>query len=74
MVTDPLARRFTEVDHGVGTAARAHVRTSFPYLGNGWSDCTEIWLVVMGPTAMRFIRATTYEWNTLHVRTCAPLS
>ena len=30
----------------------------FPYLGNTWTDCAEIWCVVMGPTAMCFIGIT----------------
>ena len=32
-----------------------HVRTftcaTFPYLGNGWTDCAEIWCVVRDPPA-----------------------
>ena len=32
-----------------GTAAREHVRIPFPYLGNGWTDYTEIGCVVRGP-------------------------
>ena len=31
-----------------------HVCIPSPYLGNGWTDCTEIWCVVRGPMAMRF--------------------
>ena len=30
-----------------------HVRTGFPYLGNGWRDCAEI-CMVRDPLAMRF--------------------
>ena len=31
----------------MGTFARApHVRAPFPHLGNGWTDCTEIWYVI----------------------------
>ena len=36
----------------------AHVRSPFPYLGNGWRDCAEIWCVLMGPIAMRFVGIT----------------
>ena len=29
----------------VCTSALAHVCAPFPYLGNGWTGCTEIWYV-----------------------------
>ena len=51
-----------------------HVRTCryapFPHLGNGWTDCAEIWCVVSDPLAMRFtvLRGGVH----LHVRTCVP--
>ena len=31
-----------------------HVRTPFPYLGNGWTDCSETLFVVRGPLAIGF--------------------
>ena len=37
----------------VGTAAREYVHIPFPYLGNGWTDCLEIWRVAWGPVAIR---------------------
>ena len=44
---------------------------SIPNLGNGWTDCAEIWRVVRDQLAVRF----TLLWGGvhLHVRTCAPL-
>ena len=62
----------------VMSGVHLHVRTCasadvppFPYLGNGWTDCAEIWCVVRDPLAMRFtlLRGGVH----LHVRTCAPL-
>ena len=51
-------------------AARAHSffasRTPFPYLGNGWTDCDEIWCVVRDPLAKRFT-----EVDVRYVRACA---
>ena len=35
-----------------GTPARAHVRTPFPYLENGWLVSAEMWCAVRGPFAM----------------------
>ena len=26
----------------VGTSARVYLRTQFPYLGNGWADCSDM--------------------------------
>ena len=37
----------------VGTGTRAHVRTPFPYLGNGWTECAETSCVVRRPLAIR---------------------
>ena len=34
---------------GWDTAARAHVRTRFSCLGNGWTDCAENWYAVRDP-------------------------
>ena len=50
LVRDPFARRFTKVKGGV----QVHLHTCFPYLRNGWTDCTDIWCVARGPIAMRF--------------------
>ena len=54
----------------VGYIARAHVRTPFSYLGNGWTDCVEIWYVVGDPLAKRFTEVN--GGVQMHVRTCAP--
>ena len=60
---------------GVGTSARAHVRTCrcapFPYLGNGWTDCAEFWFVVGDPLACRFTKVN--GGVQVPVRKCAPL-
>ena len=40
----------------VGGGVHMHVRTPFPYLGNGWTDCVETWYVVRGPLVMRFLQ------------------
>ena len=40
----------------------------FSHLGNGWTDCTEIWLVVRDPLAWRFTKV-----NAGYRCTCAPL-
>ena len=53
VVRNPLAKHFTKVDvryvhvqlYREVTAAREHVRIASPYLGNGPTDCTEIWCV-----------------------------
>ena len=50
----PLAKIKSSATDPEGTAAREHVRIPFPYLGNGWTDCTEIWCVARGPVAMHF--------------------
>ena len=45
-----------------------HLRTLFPYPGNGWTDSAEIWCVVLAATAIpTFYRC--YEWSKLHVCT-----
>ena len=53
-----------------------HVRTGrvvppFPHLGNGWTDCAEIWFVVKDPLAWRFTEVNGGEQ--VHVLTCLPL-
>ena len=52
------------------TCARADV-PPFPYLGNGWTDCAEIWCVARDPLARLF--AKVHGGAQLHVSTCAPL-
>ena len=55
-----------------GTAARAQASTPFPYVGNGWTDCTEVWCVIREPLAIPFTRI---KWNIFlraHVRTTFP--
>ena len=54
------------------TSARVHVRTPFPYFGNGWTHCVEIWLVVMYQLAIHFIHATSRVH--LGALACVPLS
>ena len=54
----------------VRTGARADV-PPFPYLGNGWTDCAEIWVVVRDSLAWRFTKVN--AGVEVHVRTCAPL-
>ena len=43
---------------------------SVSYLGNGWTDCADIWCVVRDPLALRFtlLRGEVH----LHVRTAFP--
>ena len=45
VVRDQLVKCFTKVKSGhiCKGYARANVRTPFPYIWNGWTDCTEIW-------------------------------
>ena len=38
-----------------------YVCTAFPYLGDGWTDCSELWYVVVGLKAMRFISTRSGE-------------
>ena len=47
VVRHQLAGHLTNVNGGTG--ARIHMRTPFPYLGNGWADCADTWCVVRGP-------------------------
>ena len=50
-----------------------HVRTRFPYLGNGWEDCVEIWCVVMDPLDERL--GASQSWGAsarAHVHTTFP--
>ena len=35
-------------------AARPHVHTPFSYLGDGWTDCAELWYIVRDQLAWRF--------------------
>ena len=44
------------------------MRTPFPYLGSGSTDCAEIWCVVRDPLAKRF--AQVKSGVDLHLRTC----
>ena len=54
----------------VRTCARADV-PPFLYLGNGWTDCAEIWCVVRDPLARLFTNV--HGGAQLHMRTCATL-
>ena len=65
MVRDPLAMSFTLLRGGV----HLHVRTPCPYLGNGWTDCAEIWFVVRDQLARQLTQ--TMDGVHLHVRICA---
>ena len=47
------------------------MRAPFPYLGNSWADCAEIWCVVRDQLARQFTQ--TQGRVHLHVRTCVPL-
>ena len=49
------------------TCARADV-PPFLYLGNGWTDCAEIWCVARDPLAKLFAKVN--GGAHLHVRTC----
>ena len=65
--------RITQVVGGVHlhvrTCARADV-PPFPYVGNGWTDCAEIWYVVKNTLPYRFTEIN--GGVKVHVRTCAP--
>ena len=56
----------------------AHVCTyrcaPFPYLGNGWTDCAEMWFVVRDPLVWRFIKVNGGTGAGAHVRTHFPYS
>ena len=67
VVRDQLAMHFTLLRGRV----HLHVRTPFPYLGNGWPDCAEIWYAVRDQLARQFIH--TRDGVHLHVRSCVPL-
>ena len=60
---------------GWGTSASAPYAcadvSTFSYIGNGWTDCAEIWLVVRDPLAWRFTKVD--GGVQVHVRTCASL-
>ena len=56
----------TQVMGGVPTSARVNV-PPFPYLGNNWMNCAEIWYVVSDPLARVFTQAK--DGTQLHVRT-----
>ena len=47
-----------KTDQGWGASAPAHVQNPFPYLGNTWTHCTEIWHVVMNQLALHFMHVT----------------
>ena len=54
-----------------GASARAHVRTPFPYLGNGWTDCAEIWYVVRDQLARLLTQNKGGDTSArAHLRTC----
>ena len=55
----------------VNLHASTCARAPFPYLGNSWTDCAEIWYVVRDPLAKRFTEVD--DGIQLHVRACAPL-
>ena len=54
----------------VRTCTRADV-APFPYLGNGWTDCAEMWYVVRYLLARRFTEVD--DGIQLHVRTYASI-
>ena len=81
-VGDPLVTAYTIVtgraeipNHGWGISARAHVQryphTALLYLGNGLTDCVQIWYVGWG-SLTKCLPQVIDEVH-LHVRTCAPL-
>ena len=52
--------------------ACAHVRVSFSYLGNGRTDCAEIWYVVRDQLAWQFAQTKGIRVH-LHLHTCIVL-
>ena len=50
------------------TCARADA-PPFPYFGNGWTDCTEIWCMVRDPLARLFANVTDAA---ARAQVCAP--
>ena len=61
--------------HGWGISAHAHVQrlphTALLYLGNGLTDCVQIWYVGWG--SLTKCLPQVIEGVHLHVRTCSPL-
>ena len=60
--------------HRVHLYVRMYLRADvspFPHLGNGWTDCAEIWCVVSDPLARHFIKVN--AGVQVHVRTYALL-
>ena len=54
---DQTAMHITQVTGGMHLHVRACARKDvppFPYLGDGWTDCAEIWYVISDPLA-RFL-------------------
>ena len=50
--------------------ARAHVHTPLLYLGNGWTDCADIWHVA-SDQLVRWLQHA-HRGVTMHVSTCTP--
>ena len=73
VVGDPLPRFFLQT-LGVDIAERAHLRTPFLHLENGWArrwvDCAENWYVVRDPFARRFTEVN--DGVQVHVRCALP--
>ena len=74
MFRDQDTMHITQVMGGehlhVRTCARADVPT-FMYLGNGWTDCAEIWFVVRDQLAWHFTKVDCGVH--VHIRACATL-
>ena len=64
-------RLFTPLRGGVHLRPKrvAHVGTPFPYLGNGWTDCADIFYVARDQLASQLTQ--TKDGVHLHVRTCS---
>ena len=62
--------RITQVMSGVHLHVRSADVPPFPHLGNGWTDCADIWFVVRDPLAWCFTKVNGEVQ--VHVRTCAP--
>ena len=43
----------------------------FPYIGNGWRDCPDIWFVIIDPLAYHFTKGN--GGIQVHVCTCTAL-
>ena len=52
----------------VNGGAQLHVRTTFSYLANGWTDFAETWYVVRDPLGKRF---TKVDVRYVRLRTCS---